>query len=377
MYVDILDRYGLVGLALVGVLSLSAIQYARRSDGAQLRSIVAILGFGMFYPWPVWSWSVLGVAGHQQRSMTRRQTRAVKLGRGFGHDRAVSTAGERTHAGPEGNPGHIDALRELVIGRELAGLQVVHAGTRRGEIAEERSRRVCDGIASSSADVVLVLSMKNLVQDMDAAEVALAGRPVIYWVGDPWGPGKKVKSEMAAWLEGWPHYVFSVGGTPQVQLLQSHGASTVHHTIHTYDHVLFSGSERGRWALPDSRVAFVGSNLSRMPLVSGLPGSMGRWHLVAALKRRYREDFLVAGRGWPRSVSVGPVKFGEQDQFIQRARLLANWDHYADIEAYTSDRLVIAMIAGRPQVTTRHPNMSWLPGPSHGLDPRVDRGCGD
>jgi len=265
-----------------------------------------------------------------------------------------------------GNPGQVEALQFMAGNNEIGEVSILNAGPRADETQQQRDLRVIQGIRDSRSDVILALSLKGLIRDMERVQQAVAGRTLIYWEGDAWGPRKPVGPEMAAWLAMADH-VFSVGGSPQVELLQASGAGTVHHTIHTYDHVLFADSERGDWAAPDAEIVFIGSHLSKVLLVSGLPGSAGRWRLVRSLKRRYREDFLVAGAGWPKGVSIGRVDFGEQDRFIQRARLLVNWDHYADVEAYTSDRLAIAMIAGRAQVTTSHPGMQWLPGPESGL----------
>lgn len=270
------------------------------------------------------------------------------------------------HPSEAENPGQIDALRVLVKSGELGGASVVHAGASVGESPSRRTQRVVRQIHESDSDVVLVLSMKDLVQDVDAAAKAIAGRPVVYWEGDPWGRGKRVSQQMAAWLE-LSDYVFSVGGPPQAQLLMRNGASTVHHTIHTYDHVLFGGSECGCRSQPTFDVGFIGSNLSRFPLVSGLPGSMGRWRVVGALQMRYGGRFLLGGPGWPSRWSTGPIEFGAQDRFMKRSRLLVNWDHYPRIDAYTSDRMAICMIAGRPQVSTLHPEMDWLPGEQAGL----------
>ncbi|MEI2643022.1 MAG: hypothetical protein V9G10_12030 [Candidatus Nanopelagicales bacterium] len=270
------------------------------------------------------------------------------------------------HASESCNPGQIDALRLMRQRGEIDGLDVIHAGVAKGESDSQRSARVARHIASSGADVIIVLSMKDLVRDMDAVGRALQRRPVLYWEGDPWGRGKRVSEQMAAWLE-MSSEVFSVGGHPQAGLLMRHGARKVHHTIHTYDHVLFGSAEQGICPDPTVDVAFLGTNASRMPVLSGLPGSFQRWLLVSGLLRTYGKRCKIAGRGWPAVISHGEVPFDRQHEFIQSARVLSNWDHYPKTASYVSDRLAVAMISGRVQVTTRHPDMHFLPGRDRGL----------
>lgn len=246
-------------------------------------------------------------------------------------------------------------------------MEVIHASARPGEAQETLDSRVVAAIADSRCDHILALSMKSRVSDMEGVRKAIAGRPVLYWEGDPWGQGKPIPDEMRAWLS-LAETVFSVGGRPQTQLLRNAGAARVVGTIHTYDHILFSDAEEGRTTRPITHdVVVLGSNLMRFPLISGLPGSWQRYRLVARLRTDFGRRFLLGGPGWPRDWSVGAVPFNGQASFLQRGHVVANWDHYPGIHSYTSDRMAIAMIAGRVQVSTRHPRMDWLPGPKAGL----------
>lgn len=257
---------------------------------------------------------------------------------------------------------------------EIAGIEVVHAGARSAETPRDRAARVASAVHASQADTVLAMSLGDLVQDMDRVRNALSGRRVIYWEGDPFGPEIPIGPGMAAWLS-LSSVVFSVGGTTQAERLIRHGASIVHHTIHTYNHVYFHAAESGDLGQADRRVGFLGSNLARVPLISGVSGSFGRWHLVTAMTARHRGEFLLGGPGWPARLSTGRVPFPEQARFLQRMSLMTNWDHFPDIESYTSDRLAICMIAARPQVSTLHPHMEFFPAGDQGvfLEPSVGR----
>lgn len=269
------------------------------------------------------------------------------------------------HDRDAGCPGAIAAVRELVGTAELAGMQYIHAGES-PETSAERDSRVVRAVAESSADVILVLSLKDAVKDLDGVEKALAGRPVLYWEGDPWGRGKRMPEAMRQWLS-LSRITFSVGGEPQSGLLRAAGAADVRFIPHTYDHVLFAECEkRFSWTPAPTRVGFLGSNLMRAPLVSGLPGSWQRFDLIRQL-RGSLHDFALAGPGWPPGWSRGAIPFSDQVTFLQGCQLLVAWDHYPRTTDYTSDRLAISMVAGRTQVSTRHPGMGWAPSQEQGV----------
>jgi hypothetical protein len=73
------------------------------------------------------------------------------------------------------------------------------------------------------------------------------------------------------------------------------------------------------------------------------------------------------GAGWPQGWSEGRIAYARQVDELRKERVSANWDHWPRIPDYTSDRLPISLIAGRPHVTTRHPGGEWLPGHDLGL----------
>jgi hypothetical protein len=57
----------------------------------------------------------------------------------------------------------------------------------------------------------------------------------------------------------------------------------------------------------------------------------------------------------------------DQAAVARRALMTANWDHFPNLAASTSDRLPIQLLAGRAHVTTLHPSSEWLPGSESGL----------
>jgi len=62
MFVDLVTMLGwLALLAFVGLVVLGLTPVRVRSGDVQV-SLLALLAFGIFYAWPSWCWSLLGVA---------------------------------------------------------------------------------------------------------------------------------------------------------------------------------------------------------------------------------------------------------------------------------------------------------------------------
>lgn len=264
-------------------------------------------------------------------------------------------------------PGLVDVLDRLVASDYLAGYAYVPTGPVVGETTAQRQTRIVAAVERARFDIVLALAAAGQLRDVPQVLDLIAGRPLVYWEGDAWGRGKPIPDAMAAWLAA-SDWVFSVAGEPQSSLLRRHGARVVLPTVNTYDHLLFAEEERsfdrGR---PAHACVFVGSNLARIPGLTGLPGSRDRRKLVMRLRRRLGPGFVVAGSGWPRRIGASPVPFAQLGRFIRSGLVLASWAHYPRTAGSASDRLAVAMISGRAQVTTLHPGMGWLPEENCGI----------
>lgn len=255
-------------------------------------------------------------------------------------------------------PGYHDALNTLAANSEISGFDVLRVILDVPEGPAERSRRVAREISRSRADILLCLSLKDLVQDAAEVSDAIAGRTVIYWEGDAWGRGKRFPEVAGAWLKA-SAVVFSVAGPPQAQLLLTHGAREVRQTVHTYDQTLFAN-------LPESHrdpatVVFIGNNLARIPGITGLPGSAARRRLVSGLRKRFGHDFRLGGRGWPSRFAAEPVRYPDLARFIRSGRILASWEHFPSHMSYASDRLAVGMVSSRVLVTSRPSGPWWVP----------------
>jgi hypothetical protein len=215
--------------------------------------------------------------------------------------------------------------------------------------------------------IVLVLSPSGLPasgQWVRDYRKQLGDTTVLYWEGDPWHPLlKRPTRGMRAWATS-ADIVFSVAREPQSTLLRSIGARDVRFIPHTYCHVQFARAEvpkahPGRE--PDFDVVLIGSRLARWGRVSRVLGAVQRARLVARMQDDPRIRLALYGNGWSGRGWLGTVPYNEQIEALRGGRISVNWDHFPAHSSYASDRLAISLLAGRPHVTTLHPDMGWLP----------------
>jgi len=102
----------------------------------------------------------------------------------------------------------------------------------------------------------------------------------------------------------------------------------------------------------DFDVVMIGSKVrSRVPFRT-MGGAVERSKLVEAFTRQYGARFAVFGHGWAGPSAQGPVPFEQQADICGRAACVLGNNHlYA--RYYFSNRLPIAMQAGRPVVHAR------------------------
>ena len=260
--------------------------------------------------------------------------------------------------------GQVDGYERLVASGDL---EFVHSVAARDPSLYayplDAANNVAEAILQSRATHIMVWSPSRFPDEssqFDRINSALKGRPLIYWEGDPWGKGKPITPQMRWWLKR-SDIVFSVAGPPQSELLAEAGARHVLPILHTYCHVQFGKFERWSPNTPKFMASFVGNNLARVPGISGVPGSAGRWELATRLRRTMGGNFQLYGRNWPSRWSQGALPYELQPLIISESRVMTNWDHWPTHADYSSDRLAIGLLSGRPQVTTKHPGMAWAP----------------
>lgn len=258
--------------------------------------------------------------------------------------------------------GQVDAYRSCVL---EAGVRFGVVRPQSVEYGDERSAvaATVTGLESVDATTVVVLSVNRFPSNEDhwrALDMALRGRFVIYWEGDAWGGRKAISPEHRRWLSR-ADLVLATAGRPLSTLLRQAGARRLRRTIHTYDQKRFtclSLAERSSANCVWDVIVVANATARARGVISRLPGDRDRVSLVRRL-RRSRLQLGVYGSGWPRGWSMGRLAYAEQVAAIRRAKVSANWDHFPDLAGYSSDRLPISLVAGRPHVTTWHPEMAW------------------
>ncbi|MFI8288293.1 hypothetical protein EAO71_33065 [Streptomyces sp. ms191] len=190
----------------------------------------------------------------------------------------------------------------------------------------------------------------------------LGSPPVVVWEGDAWGGRKRLKARNLAWLRH-ADVVFSVALGAQAELLRRACGREVRYVPHVTPLCFAESPDPGN---APRGVALVGSRLTfcGVALIAD-DGQRGR--LARALARVPGCELSIYGRGWRGPHARGPVPYDDQLAVMRRALITVGWDRYRGHAGYFSDRLPIALSAGRVHVTSRQPDLDWLPGPENGL----------
>lgn len=275
--------------------------------------------------------------------------------------------------------GQINGYELLVASGELKSVShFSHCLTNPPRFSEEQ---LIEQIAQLDFDILLVWTPKLFPSSEDNFQrilSAVGNRPIFYYDGDPWLPSyrhlhkpkikRKSASKQMSWWASNSEGVFTVASKEHFKIFRDLGARQVHFMPHTYCHFHCSEIENiepeefFKWD-----VVMIGSNLARIPSLTGVPGSFNRLRTASLIRNMEDVDFKLYGTGWPRSWNVESVPFTKQALEFRKARISVNWDHFENYSDYASDRLPISLLAGRPHITTKHPGMDWIPGEDIGL----------
>ncbi len=266
--------------------------------------------------------------------------------------------------------GQIDGYTLLESTCELSRVDAVSARAGFEADPEHAIARVLEAIDQSRPDIAVVWTPGRFPGSREAFDRimrALGTAQIVYWEGDPWHRGKPMTEQMSWWMTE-ASVVFSTAGPPQATAYLAAGAGEVRHVANTYCHIKFGLCEKDPPPPVESnRVTMIGINLMRIPGLTGVPGSVRRAELAIRLNGRLG-DFDLRGRGWRRfGMEAAPLPYELQADHIRQGALSVVWDHWPYLPDYASDRLPIALIAGRAHVTTRHPGMAWAPSEQQGL----------
>ncbi|WP_328907685.1 hypothetical protein OG230_34440 [Streptomyces sp. NBC_00234] len=201
--------------------------------------------------------------------------------------------------------------------------------------------------------------------DVRALLALLGDPPVVFWEGDAWGGHKQLTPGSVAWLEAAAR-VYSVALGPQAALLRRRSHASVRYVPHVLP-LSFDDTPAPPLGEAFDDVVAMGNCYVRFGCWGGVEGSLDRSRMVRGLLRLPGCRFAVYGARWRGRGARGPAPFPRQVEVLRQGRITAGWDHYTEYPGYFSDRLPIALSAGRPHVTSRQPGLDWLPGPRTGL----------
>ena len=274
--------------------------------------------------------------------------------------------------------GQIEAFRDDNFGIEV--LEISHC---RFSDPEKNFNVVRDFLQRNEFDVVLILTPKLFPLKRDWFETLVGiirERPIFYYDGDPWlhsfrhlhKPKNKRKSfsNQMSWWASESEAIFTVAKKPHTEIFSRGKFNKVFYVPHTYCPIHFSQIEQTPPEKLDkfqNRVLMIGSNLASIPGITGVPGSFKRLLTAILMRKYFKKSFQLFGPGWPRWWKIESLPFANQGSEIRNSKFTVNWDHFHKHVAYTSDRLCISLLAGRPHVTTRHSDMNWLPSEEIGL----------
>ena len=79
------------------------------------------------------------------------------------------------------------------------------------------------------------------------------------------------------------------------------------------------------------------------------------------VRRLAGPELSVYGKRWRGPHARGAVPYFAQQAAMRRALVTVGWNRYRRYRGFFSDRLPIAMAAGRVHVSSSHPGLEWLP----------------
>jgi hypothetical protein len=264
--------------------------------------------------------------------------------------------------------GQIDGYKILVNSGELGSVTSVSHNL---ENVDNLSQ-ILRALETVNYDLLVIWSPNTFPKyEEDFAKILQLNnaRPIVYWEGDPWGvsgsfglKGRKPPTSQMAWWMQHSDYVFTIAGFPQAHEFVRIGAKLVFQTIHTYCHLKFHHEEKNEpQPFFEYDLSMMSRNLSRIPFLTGVPGSSKRFFLVKQIRSLPEIDFRLFGSQWPSHWSKGLLEYDDVVKEMRKSRFNVNWDNFDYYHDYASDRLPLAMISGRPSFSTLHPGMNWAP----------------
>lgn len=227
-------------------------------------------------------------------------------------------------------------------------------------VRQGEGRRAATGVIKAvkefSPDLILMQHLGGTgVDDAFFSELRASAKfGLIYHEADPYSRWKHRLPAEAKAAGRNADVVFTVGRDVFRTNFTRAGSQDVRWCSSVYDPGRFGQSNIPTAQEREFDVVMVANKTQARTPFTGHPNSREREELVDRLATRFGPRFAIYGKGWAGVSARGPIDYSRQHAAIYTGWVTANWDHYADEEAYFSDRLPTTLATGSVHVTTLH-----------------------
>jgi len=186
----------------------------------------------------------------------------------------------------------------------------------------------------------------------------IADFALIYHEGDPYTRFVHPLPKEARLAGRFSDVVYTVGAGTFARNFLASGAANVRWEPSTFDPGRFGRIPVDSIPHRDHDVVMIANR--NTPRLRGLPNWRDRIRFVEYMQDRFKDRFVIFGRGWTGPGALGPIDYSKQGDAIRSGWVTANWDHFADEPNYFSDRLPTSLAEGSVHATGFHPGFDQI-----------------
>jgi len=178
---------------------------------------------------------------------------------------------------------------------------------------------------------------------------------LIVWEGDAYSLTRKPPSISDMLFARNSDFVFTVGRGSLASNFKLLGARRIDWVPHCFeaDRVPMLTDEQFKNLELKFDVSIIGNRSAHR--IRSAPNWKQRARFIELAQEAFGNRLAVFGTGWSGESAKGPAPFDQQHLVISSSRITANWDHYAQVPFYFSNRLPISLASGSVHATTCHP----------------------
>lgn len=213
-----------------------------------------------------------------------------------------------------------------------------------------------EAVKAYAPDLVLMqhLGGTGLDDDFFLKMRSLCNFALVYHEADPYSRWKHRLPREARAAGRSADVVYTVGSNVFRSNFERTGSTDVRWCSSVYDPGRFGKIDVPTAPIREFDVVMVANKTQARSPFSGHPNAGQRIELVKRLSKAFGSRFAVYGKGWTGVSAKGPVDYSRQFDAVHSGWITANWDHYANEDAYFSDRLPTTLAAGSVHISTHH-----------------------